>query len=545
MTEPSRSPVMRCPEAEYCATSKPRSRFFNTTGPCNAQEHYLLPPGDRLIGAQLNRYIANKLYWVLHAPRQSGKTTFLQNWMRELNGPGDVVSCYVSIERCQGVTDMNQALPLVCEAIREFAETWLLPELIPSIPTSEPGSRLSAMLRAWAKQVDPRPLVVLFDEVDTLQDQPMISFLRQLRSGFAARGVGKFPVSVALVGMRDLRDYLVKAKDGTPVNPGSPFNIKEDSASLGNFSRDDVGRLIAQHVAEKGQPFEPAAIDLVYDLTRGQPWLVNALAKKCVWKLVPEETKAPVTVDHIRQAKELLIQERAVHLDSLMERLKDPRVRRVVQPILTGISDVTLGRNDRDVELCLDLGLITFEKGFRIANPIYQEVIPRMLNQNFQDNLPEPEFRWQKPDGSLDLEALLREFQKFWRRHAETWERGTEYTEAFPHLLVMAFLQRIINGGGRIEREYASGRGRVDLAVEWQGVWYVIEIKLVHPQDGREATIEEGLVQVARYRDSVGAVESYLLVFDRRPEAKQQPWESRLTWETRSTEKGPITVIGA
>lgn len=108
----------------------------------------------------------------------------------------------------------------------------------------------------------------------------------------------------------------------------------------------------------------------------------------------------------------------------------------------------------------------------------------------------------------------------------------------------MAYFQRLINGGGRIEREYAAGRGRVDLAIEWKGRWYVIEIKLVHPQDSREATLREGLEQAAAYRDRIGALETYLVVFDRRPQARETPWEQRLTWEEHETPGGKITVVG-
>ena len=259
----------------------------------------MLPPADRLVGAQRSRYISSKLFWVLHAPRQTGKTTFLMNWMRELNASGTVVACYVTVEICQDVPEPERAMPAIVSSAAAAAEmqTGIRPAAPP--PGASPLDMLSGFLRDWAALVAPKPLVVLFDEVDTLRDQTMVSFLRQLRGGFPDRGVGRFPVSVALVGMRDLRDFLVKSKDGVPLNPGSPFNIKEDSASLANFSREDVHRLIGQHVVEKGQPFEPAAIDLIYDLTRGQPWLVNALAKKCVWKLVPEESRAPVTPYHI------------------------------------------------------------------------------------------------------------------------------------------------------------------------------------------------------------------------------------------------------
>jgi len=184
------------------------------------------------------------------------------------------------------------------------------------------------------------------------------------------------------------------------------------------------------------------------------------------------------------------------------------------------------------------------------ANPIYREIIVRVLSQGMQYAIPLPEWRWQKDDGSLDYAALFTEFQAFWRRNSDAWESKMEYVEAFPHLLVMAFLQRVINGGGRIEREYAAGRGRVDLAVEWpcsagatQGVWAVIEIKLIHPQDSLETTIEEGLKQTARYRDTVGAKEAWLIVFDRREKSRALPWEQRLSRSTRDTPGGPIEVV--
>ncbi len=95
-------------------------RFFNTTGPCNPDMHYMLPPEDRLVGAQLHRYIRDQLYWVLHAPRQTGKTTFLQSWMREINAGTEGLSCYVSVERCQGVPEPERAMPAICNAIKEY-----------------------------------------------------------------------------------------------------------------------------------------------------------------------------------------------------------------------------------------------------------------------------------------------------------------------------------------------------------------------------------------------------------------------------------------
>jgi len=520
------------------------AKFFNTTGPCNPDDHYMLPPSARLVGAQLSRYIGQKLYWVLHAPRQSGKTTFLQSWMREINASGQAIACYVSVERCQDFPRAQDAMPAIVSAMQDYAKAFLGKDAIPACPDIEAASMLQRALELWAEQVAPMPLVVLFDEVDVLQDQALVSFLRQLRGGFAARGVGKFPVSVALVGMRDLRDYLIKSKDGVMLNPGSPFNIKQDSASLSSFAREDVFALAAQHTDATGQRFDDAALDAVYEQARGQPWLTNAMLQKCVWTLANEAGQA-VTADCVLQAREMLIQERAVHLDSLIERLRDPRIKKIVQTILIGDMRPEVTRGD-DFRFALDLGLVALIDGTpAIANPIYKEVVARVLSQEYQLSIPAPEFKWKKPNGALDMDALLREFQKFWSWNADVWEEKADYTEAFPHLLLMAFLQRVVNGGGRIEREYAAGRGRIDLAVQYGNEWNIIEIKLVHPRKGRQLTQEEGLAQVNRYRDTVDpACAAYIVLFDRTPAGRALSWEQRLSWDEVATDKGAVTVVG-
>ena len=167
-------------------------RFFNTTGPCNPDDHYMLPPADRLQGAQLHRYVGDKLYWALHAPRQTGKTTFLQSWAKELNATGNYAACYVSTETGQGAS-LEMGAPAICSAIVKAAQKNSLP--IPSTNETNPLEILNSLLTDWAVKVAPKPLVVLFDEVDVLEGELMISFLRQLRSGFADRSIGKFPVA--------------------------------------------------------------------------------------------------------------------------------------------------------------------------------------------------------------------------------------------------------------------------------------------------------------------------------------------------------------
>jgi hypothetical protein len=215
-----------------------------------------------------------------------------------------------------------------------------------------------------------------------------------------------------------------------------------------------------------------------------------------------------------------------------------------MESLLTGRYDPGLADSE-GMRLCLDLGLVIreFNRPPTVANPIYKEILARQMSAGQQDMLPPREaFRWQGAGGALDMDSLLREFQKFWRRHSDIWEQKSDYTEAFPHLLLMAFLQRILNGGGRVEREYAAGRGRLDLAVEYEGAWNIIEIKLLHDYDPPELVREEGLEQIRGYRDRAApGAPAYLMIFDRRSEGKKLPWEQRITWES----VGDGTDVGA
>ncbi|MDR3244270.1 MAG: PD-(D/E)XK nuclease domain-containing protein [Elusimicrobiota bacterium] len=522
--------------------TKREIRFFNTTGPCNPDDHYMLAPEDRLMGAQLYRYIKDKLYWILHAPRQTGKTTFLQSWMREINSGSEAIACYVSVERCQGISEPKEAMPEICEAIKKWAKQSDLPVPNIDINMKAPSSMLNDILVNWAQLVAPKPLIVLFDEVDVLVGDTMISFLRQLRDGFAGRGIGKFPISIALVGMRDLKDYITAAKGGVKPNPGSPFNIKADSAVLANFNKDDVAKLFAQRTQETGQKITQEALDYIYEQSKGQPWIVNSLFARATLRILDESSKETVTKELIKEAREQMILARETHLDALAYRLDEPRVFKVIETLMTGEPDPKLSQSD-GFRYCLDLGLVVREDGTpTVANPIYREVLARQISQGSQDAMSKPEWEWKKPDGCLDMGKLIKEFQKFWRENSEVWEEKSDYTEAFPHLLLQAFLQRVLNGGGQIDREYAAGRGRLDLCVEYNKKRYIIEVKMLRDYNTIKQVKEKGFKQIAEYRDTVAPkAPAYLVIFDRRSKKKKATWSKRITW-TKAPNR--ITVVG-
>jgi Holliday junction resolvase len=132
----------------------------------------------------------------------------------------------------------------------------------------------------------------------------------------------------------------------------------------------------------------------------------------------------------------------------------------------------------------------------------------------------------------------MRDFQQFWRENGEIWKERYDYKEAAPHLVMMAFLQRIINGGGQVIREMASGSGRLDLCLVYENLKYPIELKLRY---GKKY-LEEGLEQTARYMDVHDCKEGWMVVFDRRKTIK---WEKKLYMKKETVDGKTVTVVGA
>lgn len=504
-------------------------RSFNTTGPCDPERHYMLPPEERL--PDLASYIDERLYFVIHAARQTGKTTAMIAFARELR-EARKVAVYVSLESSRGVPEVGAAEAIWIQRIRQAAEAQLHSAQRPAAedPVAPAGAALGAMLAGWARSVGAVPIVLLLDEADVLDPGPMISLLSQLRDGFSTRGPGSFPTSVALIGML--------AKGGVPANTGSPFNVKKASLTLRNFTQEEIGRLYAQHTADTGQEFTPEAVERAHYWTQGQPFLVNALAYQCVGyarQLGDPRIEGTVTADHIDQAKEQLILSRTTHLDSLSHRLKEARIAPIVRAILLG--DERVDYRGDDFQYVVDLGLVgRSRQGAEISNPMYREVLTRELSYNEQMNLPEPTWRWRTAAGGLDMVALMQEFQLWWRRDAEIIEaEATEgYIEAAAQLAFMGFLQRVVNGEGRVTREYAAGRGRIDILVEYGGERQAIEMKRVRPNDGLDTIRAEGITQLCDYLDRLGLQEGWLLIFDQR---KGRTWEQRI-WNEDVAEGG-------
>jgi hypothetical protein len=197
-------------------------------------------------------------------------------------------------------------------------------------------------------------------------------------------------------------------------------------------------------------------------------------------KILKSNYTQPVTAALVDEAIQTIILRRDTHIDSLLERLKEDRVRKIIEPLIMG-GDQPIDRLSDDYQYVCDLGLIRNEEIIKPSNPIYADVIARSLSFSYQNDFgaekyPYPTHRYLH-DGKIDMDYLMRDFQQFWRENSAIWETKYQYREAAPHLILMAFLQRIVNGGGNIIREMAAGKGRTDLCLVYEGN-YPIELKI-------------------------------------------------------------------
>ena len=530
-------------------------RFFNTAGPNRPSMNYTIDPLSRFDLDDILMLIRQEKYFVLHAPRQTGKTSCMLALRDYLNKQGDYIAVYANVEGGQASRNnvksvVKSTVDTLAEEARLILKNDLARNARNSVQDEGEDAMLATFLRRLCESLD-KPLVLFIDEIDALVGDSLVSVLRQIRSGYANRPQA-FPNSIVLCGVRDVRDYRIVLSNQDIITGGSAFNIKAESLRLGNFTPEEIRQLYQQHTDETGQEFDEACFPMIWEATEGQPWLVNALGYEVTMRMKENRDRSVrIIPEMIYRAQERIIYRRDTHIDILIDKLKEPRVKRVIEPILANSeeADDSLIPTD-DIQYVADMGLIKVERGKnrRIANAIYSEIIPRELTWSTQDGLTQQPQWYQNPDNSINMEKLLLDFQQFFRQNADSWIQKFDYAEAGPQLLLQAFLQRIVNGGGYIDREYGLGRRRTDLLIRkpltdgYGGPVQRIVLELKIKRGAIETVIDEGLRQTSDYMDTAGSIdEGHLIIFDR---TKEKTWDERIWHKPYEYQGKPIMVWG-
>ncbi|MDR1203929.1 MAG: AAA family ATPase, partial [Peptococcaceae bacterium] len=207
------------------------------------------------LGDEIFKLIRDNQYFIVHAPRQSGKTTLLLELTRRLNAEGQYYALYCSLENLQGVTDPEKGIPAAVKTINSSLRDFAFPHaasFLTDLQMDDYTNVLQTALVGYCRKLD-KPLVVLFDEADCLSGQTLTTFLRQLRNGYVRRSIVAFVHSLALVGMRNIRDYRDEYRD-----PGQ--TLGSETMTLRNFTLDEIKTLYGQHTSDTGQIFEERAV---------------------------------------------------------------------------------------------------------------------------------------------------------------------------------------------------------------------------------------------------------------------------------------------
>ncbi len=268
-------------------------RKFNTEGPIRADRHYHIPPLTRLDLDDVLGLIRHEKYFVLYAPRQTGKTSALLALRDLLNSgqAGEFRCVCANVEAAQAMREnIGEGIRTVLAELAFRASVTLHDETLENLWPAllervGPGQALRQALARWS-MADPRPLVLLIDEIDALIGDTLLSVLLQLRTGYDQRP-DAFPHSIILCGVRDVCDYRIHSSaENRMVLGGSAFNIKSKSLRLGDFSEQEIRSLTTQHTEQTGQAFTPEALGLIWTRSAGQPWLVNALCRESCYDSV-------------------------------------------------------------------------------------------------------------------------------------------------------------------------------------------------------------------------------------------------------------------
>jgi len=480
-------------------------------------------------------------YFVIHAARQTGKTTLIKALVNYYNAEGSYYALYCSMETVQEFSDPKEGIPAILNNIKYAIKYSNLPmkeHFAENADITEISTLIRSSLSSYCSLLD-KPFIIFLDEIDGLQYGTLITFLGQLCYRYITRPEINFVHSIALIGMRNIRVYKSKREeDRLSLGSASPFNIIRKALTIQNFSISEIIGLYAQHTEATGQVFNQAVIEKIFEQTDGQPWLVNAIAREITQKLLEDDYSKIITIELVDLAIQNIILRRDTHIDSLMEKLKEPSVQQIIEPIILGKTN-SINITDDNTQYCLDLGLIKAVNGELLpANKIYNEAIISYLNYDSQFNLyTRIADNWLDQTGHIDITGLLKGFQQFWRENSEIWVEKYEYKEAAPHLILQAFLQRIINGGGTILREYASGRERMDLCVIYCQNNYPIELKIKYSN----SVVQEGIKQLSNYMTTLGENIGWLVIFDR---TTTKSWDEKISWHTETVEGKTIHIVG-
>jgi tRNA uridine 5-carbamoylmethylation protein Kti12 len=493
---------------------KPK-RTFEKSGTVNPESSYYVPLENvvNTDNQDMKTMVDKGRYFSIFAPRQSGKTTFLKHFCKELHKDPTYAAVILSFQKYKKISQqrfytqvqkklysqlIERLTRVGCRKLNDIKSFLEHHDLIDHISFGELFEELNRIIEF-------KKIVIFIDEFDGIPMDELENFLTTLRDLYLEYKdiKQKALYSVGLVGIRDITKLIVGGV--------SPFNIA-DQVDLPSFSLKNVRDLYAQYTAETNQPFTEEAVKKVYEQTEGQTWLVNRLGTILTVNIKPETTD-PIDDRDVEKAIQILLKERNDHFNNLYEKAKLYK-----ETFIEIVFDhVEYNQYDEDQTWLEQYGLIKNIDGYAVvANKIYKTIHVKAFFKEARayDDLSLKTY--ELPGNRLDMKRILLNFGRYISQigvkafYAE--EKPYEKTGQF---LLTAWLYQFVKGGeGDVRDELLSGLGRMDIMLTYKGKKYIIETK-VNRNDDESGIIEEGIRQLSeKYLATEAAGEGYLVIFD-------------------------------
>ena len=491
---------------------KKAKRYFEKSGVVDPDASYYVPLENvtNMDNQDIKTMVDLGRYFSIFAPRQSGKTTYLEGFCHELEKDFTYVPIILSFQRYKNLDKdrfyqliqkdlyiqlINRLHAVNCPKLGVVKAYLDSHDLIDHISVSELFEELNGMIEF-------KKIIIFIDEFDGIPINELENFLTTLRELYQKykKRKDKALYSVGLVGIRNITKLVVGGV--------SPFNIA-DQVKLPPFTLKNVRDLYAQYTEETNQPFTEEALKKIHEETAGQPWLANRLGSILTVDIKPETTEL-ITEEDVEKAIDNLLYEENSHFDNITEKAKQYK-ETFIDVVFNGVEYIP---GDDEQSLLLTHGLIKAEgKDVRVSNPIYQKRFTRTFFRDVAGRVDVSFRRYYLPDGSLNMEKVLIDFERYIAQiGAAAFYSTNKPMEVTGKFQLTAWLYQFVSEGmGELYYERRTGLGIMDIMLIYKEKKYIIETKVKR----YPGTVDEALEQLTeKYLLPERVSHGYIVIFD-------------------------------
>ncbi len=468
-------------------------KTFNTSGPNIPSEHYTIERNE-LIKKGID-LVERKRYFTIWAPRQTGKSTFFRLLSTRLNEIG-YKPVFFSVE---GFNDysINEVLLRLCRSLKI------------QLNIDVNLTKFSDFEDFFGKNQQDK-MVLIIDEIEALNPDLFSQFLHTIRNLYHSRESHVLK-SVILVGVSNIL--------GVIQDNASPFNVA-DNFDVPFFTQEEVTELLTMHETETGQVFEQNVKDKIFEITAGQPGLVNGFAYQLVEKNKGQEV---IDYDDYLKVEKWFLSEA---IDKNVENIKNKakQYRKFIEALLFTAKEIPFEIDKEEIKFLYANGLIQKSENdnieFRV--PLYKKKLYKAFypytngeKDEISENLIIKQYYF--PDGKLNINFLIQKYKEYILKRSFRPFREKDQTGKFVSIKEAALIYSfetyidafVCASDGKMYREADAGLGKSDLVVNLHGKEYLFETKKYYNQ----LRFENGKKQLAYYCSRLGINEGIYLIF--------------------------------